>query len=167
MEIRLLDLGSPITTHQPSSRFCNNAQHSLNTCQLTNITGADGEAEGFGAYLGEEWCNDRPSHLLLSLQLNLNQNWTATVRKYRYICHSHPFSNFSKQSCRWNILIPLDVVLFCHFIRQLNVGVAVTESSYICHLCIWELQQSSPVLILHFHDVKDALYTLMNTAWLQ
>lgn len=22
MEIRLLDLGSPITTHQPSSRFC-------------------------------------------------------------------------------------------------------------------------------------------------
>lgn len=30
IEIRLLDLGSPITTHQPSSRFCNNRG---NTCR--------------------------------------------------------------------------------------------------------------------------------------
>lgn len=33
------------------------------------------------SYLWEEWCDDWPSHLLLSLQLNLNQNWTATEEK--------------------------------------------------------------------------------------
>jgi len=32
-------------------------------------------------YLWEERCDDGPSHLLLSLQLNLNQNGTATVKK--------------------------------------------------------------------------------------
>ena len=33
-------------------------------------------------YLREERCNDRPSHLLLSLQLNLNQNWTPTANTH-------------------------------------------------------------------------------------
>lgn len=57
--------------------------------------------------------------------------------------------------------VPLDVVLFCHFVRQLDVGIAVTEASHVCHLSVWELQQSSSVFILHLHDVKDALHTLM------
>ncbi|TRZ02210.1 hypothetical protein DNTS_030438, partial [Danionella cerebrum] len=47
-----------------------------------------------------------------------------------------------------------------HFIGELNVGVAVAESRHICHLCIRELQEPSPVLVLHLHNVKDALYAL-------
>lgn len=39
-------------------------------------------------YLGEERCDNRPSHFLLSLQLNLNQNWTATVKKHEKM-HQH------------------------------------------------------------------------------
>lgn len=47
-----------------------------------NITETLGNAKTRGIYLGEEWCDDRPSHLLLSLQLNLDQDWTATVKKH-------------------------------------------------------------------------------------
>lgn len=39
-------------------------------------------------YLWEERCDNRPSHFLLSLQLNLNQNWTATVKKHEKM-HQH------------------------------------------------------------------------------
>lgn len=57
--------------------------------------------------------------------------------------------------------IPLDVLFFGHFVRQLDVRIAVTEASHIRHLGVRELQQSGSVFILHLHDVKDALYPLM------
>ncbi len=45
-----------------------------------------GNVKTCGIYLWEEWCDDRPSHLLLSLQLNLDQDWTATVKKHGNVC---------------------------------------------------------------------------------
>lgn len=72
----------------------------------------------------------------------------------------------------WNLITqlinrcaPLDVVLFRHFIRQLDVGVSVTEASHIGHLGIGQLQQCSSIFILHLHDVKDTLHALRKRAW--
>lgn len=81
MEIRLLDLGSPMTTHQPSSRFCNKEIQNLFSCRSkTKLTENCNLSD-----LWEEWCDHRTSNLLLSLQLNLDQNWTATVNENRFI----------------------------------------------------------------------------------
>lgn len=55
---------------------------------------------------------------------------------------------------------PFDVVPLRYVVRKLDVGVAVTEARHVGHLPVCELQQRRSVLILHFHDVKDALHTL-------
>lgn len=47
-----------------------------------NIAETLGNAQAHWIYLGEERCNDWPSNLFLSFQLNLNQNWTPTAKKH-------------------------------------------------------------------------------------
>lgn len=39
-------------------------------------------------YLWEERCDDGSGDLLLSLQLNLDQHWTATVKEHGHIYHN-------------------------------------------------------------------------------
>lgn len=58
---------------------------------------------------------------------------------------------------------PLNIVLLSHLVGQLDVGVAVTEASHVCYLTVGELQQPTALLILHLHDVEDALDSLGNT----
>lgn len=118
-----------------------------------------GARDGGSIYLGEERRDDGSGHLLLSLQLNLNQHWTATVRKHgRSALLLHLSSPLMPLATEFP---PLDVVLLRHLVRQLDVGVAVTEASHVGHLGVRELQQGASVVVLHLHDVEDALHTLI------
>lgn len=75
--------------------------------------------------------------------------------------HPHNVTHFQlKAFASWVQFVPLDVVFVRHFVWQLNVGIAVTESCHIRDLYICKLQKTSSVLVFHLHDVEDALHTL-------
>lgn len=46
------------------------------------------------------------------------------------------FEIFFSNSLQQIKLTPFDIVLLCHFVRQLNIGVTITEASHIGHLSV-------------------------------
>ena len=64
------------------------------------------------------------------------------------------------QQGTWPSRSPANDVLVHHFVRQLDIRVAVTEPGHICHLAVRQLKQCISLFILHLHDVKNTLHSL-------
>lgn len=103
MEMRLLDLESPITTHQPSSRFCRKEAAKWGTQSvfsaptgprpLPEAESAVGFPESFSqdsTYLWEQRGNYWPGHFLLSLQLHQHNHRSSTGETKRVDSHVSP-----------------------------------------------------------------------------
>lgn len=55
---------------------------------------------------------------------------------------------------------PADAVLIHHFVRKLNIRVAVAEAGHISDLAVRQLKQCISLFIFHLHDVKNTLHSL-------
>ena len=61
---------------------------------------------------------------------------------------------------------PLNAVFLLYFVGQFYVGITITEAGHISHLDVCQLEEVCPLLVLHLHNVKDALNFLqMITEW--
>lgn len=58
------------------------------------------------------------------------------------------------------ISLPRKLILVLDVVTELNVWISITEASHISHLCIWQLQNLGSVIVLHLHDIKDAVCAL-------
>lgn len=55
---------------------------------------------------------------------------------------------------------PADAVLIHHFVRQLDIRVAVAETGHVRDLAVRQLKQRVSFFIFHLHDVKNTLHSL-------
>lgn len=86
MEMRLLDLESPITTHQPSSRFCRRRKELTGWEQWGTVPFhfCRPSVTRFSTYLGEKGSDDRPGDLFFTLQLHQHHHGPPTGRENRH-----------------------------------------------------------------------------------
>lgn len=116
------------------------------------------EEAAIRTHLWKERRNHGACDFLLSFQLHQHHNRPATMRQKKdntsVLWQQGPWGR------DWSSGSPADAVLVHHFVRQLNIRVAVTEAGHIRHLAVRQLQQCVPLLILHLHDIENTLHSL-------
>lgn len=112
-----------------------------------------------GTHLGEEGSDDGAGDLLLTLQLHQHHHGPpAAWREARNTVRASPGLTQHRAAAPPTLpASPSDAFLLHHLVGQLDVGVAVAEAGDVGDLGVGELQQRVAVLVLHLHDVEDAL----------